>query len=555
MQFMQSRPWHRSYPAGMPFEIPMEEGLTVPAMVERSMARYPDRAAFSCLGATLGYRELDRLASAFAGFLQARGLRPGDHVALMLPNSLVYPIALLGVLRAGMAVVSVNPLYTARELAHQLQDSSAKAIVTSEAVLPLLRQIAADTPLLQHVMVAGAADLLPGAATWQPDASAQPHEGATSLAAALSEGQASGFVAPAIQASDIAFLQYTGGTTGVSKGAALSHASMLASVMQSLTWQQTIFRPGETDCITPLPLYHIYPLNVALMLLCTGGTNRLVPNPRDLQQLLGEMRRGPFAVLLGVNTLFNGLLACGALNPAEFAGTRIVIGAGATIQQAVAERWKASTGMPISEGYGLTECSPGVTFNVIGGPDWTGSVGLPVPSTDVQLIDGEGCAVPVGSPGELCIKGPQVFAGYWQRPEETRKAFTADGWFRTGDIATMDARGLIYIVDRLKDMILVSGFNVYPNEIEAVVAMLPSVLECACVGVPDERCGEVPHLVVVRRDAALDAAQLTAHCRANLAAYKVPRHISFVDALPKSPVGKILRRELRAAMQAAPAVS
>jgi len=551
---MQSRLWHRSYPPGMPVDAPIEDGLTLPAMLARSVARYPDHAAYGCLGATLSYRELDRLATAFAAFLQSRGLRAGDHVALMLPNSLVYPIAMIGALRAGMAVVSVNPLYTARELAHQLRDSGAKAIVTSEAVQPLLRQIASET-MLQQAVVASAADLLPSDSSWQPDSSAAPQDGATSFAAALSQGEASRFVPPTIQAKDIAFLQYTGGTTGVSKGAALSHANMLAAVTEELTWLRTVFKPGETECITPLPLYHIYPLNIALMLLASGGTNRLVPNPRDIQQLGAEMKRGPFAVLLGVNTLFNGMLASGVLNAADFAGTRSVFGAGASVQQAVAERWKAATGAPISEAYGLTECSPVVTLNLPGGPDWNGSIGLPVPSTDVKLIDDKGATVPIGSPGELCVKGPQVFSGYWQRPDETSKVFTADGWFRTGDIATMDDKGLLYIVDRLKDMILVSGFNVYPNEIESVVAMMPSVLECACIGVPDERCGEVPHLYVVRRDSALDAAQITEHCRANLTAYKVPRHISLVDGLPKAPVGKILRRELRTEAKPVPTAS
>jgi len=542
---MPPRPWHRSYPAGIPHEAPLEDGLTLPAMVARSVARYPDVVAFECLGVGISYRELDRWSLRFAAHLQRSGLAAGDRVALMLPNSLAYPVAALGVLRAGMAVVSVNPLYTARELAYQLRDSGAKAIVTSETILPMLREIQAETAL-QHIVYATAAELWPTSAAFQPEAGQPPQPGATTFAEALGGGAvSSGFVEPAISANDIAFLQYTGGTTGVSKGAALTHASMIAAVVQQIVWQPSVYLPGDTSCVTPLPLYHIYPLNVMLMLLSIGGTNRLVPNPRELSQLVAEMKRAPFHILLGLNTLFNGLLASGQLDKAQFAAARIVYSAGAAGQQAVAERWKAATGIAFSESYGLTECSPGVTSNVLGAAGWTGSIGVPVPSTDVLLIDAEGRPVPIGTPGELCVKGPQVFAGYWQRPEESLKAFTEDGWLRTGDIATMDENGRFYIVDRLKDMILVSGFNVYPNEIEAVVAMMPAVLECACIGVPDERSGEVPALFVVRRDASLDAAQVAAHCRANLTGYKQPRQIHFIEALPKSPVGKILRRELR----------
>ncbi|CAN5819355.1 AMP-binding protein [soil metagenome] len=445
-------------------------------------------------------------------------------------------------------------MYTARELAHQLQDSGAKAIVTSEAVLPLLQQIAPEV-VMQLVVCASTADLLPqcpvAGDSWRADSAHVTPGNAISLGAALAQGASARFTPPTIVATDLAFLQYNGGTTGVSKGAALSHANVIAAAVQQYAWQPRVFRPFETRRITPLPLYHIYSFNVALILLAIGGTNRLVPNLRDLQQLFAEIKRGPFDLLLGLNTLFNGLLASGQLDPADFAEARMVIGAGSTVQQVVAERWKAATGVAISESYGLTECSPGVTSNVLGGPDWTGSIGVPVPSTDVQLIDAVGRPMPIDQPGELCVEGPQVFGGYWQRPDETRKVFTADGWFRTGDIATMDEHDMIAIVDRLKDMILVSGFVVYPNEIEAVVAMMPEVLECACVGVPNERSGEVPHLIVVKLDPTLDEAKVIAHCRANLTAYKVPKHTSFVAALPKSPVGKILRRELCAELLAA----
>jgi long-chain acyl-CoA synthetase len=540
---LQARPWHRSYPPGMPLDAPIEAGLTLPALLERSFERYAARTAYTCFGASLSYRSLDRFSHAFAAYLQAIGLKAGDRVALMLPNSLAYPVALAGALRAGMAVVSINPLYTARELEHQLRDSGARAIVTHEPVLPLLARLGADSPI-EQVVCASAADMSARDGAWQPSAGSAL-EGVTWLAGAIANGESSAFTPPALDARDIAFLQYTGGTTGAAKGAALTHASMLAAVQIQLTWMRVAFEDEGTACVTPLPLYHIYPINVLLMLLSRGGTNRLVQNPREIEQLIGELKRAPFGMLLGVNTLLNGLLASGRLDKADFAGTHIVICAGAATQRAVAERWKAATGVPISESYGLTECSPGVTSNVIGGADWTGTIGVPVPSTDVRMIDAEGRPVALGERGELCVKGPQVFAGYWQRPEETRSAFTADGWLRTGDVATMDEMGLVRIVDRLKDMILVSGFNVYPNEIEGVVAMMPEVLECACIGVPDERSGEAPHLFVVTRDAGLTAAQIEAHCRDNLTAYKRPRHISFVEALPKSAVGKILRKELR----------
>lgn len=549
---MSARPWLASYPAGMPHEVRLEQGLTLPALLERSFARWPERIAFRCGEAARSYRAVDRLSADFAGYLQGAGLRAGDRVALMLPNGLAYAVALAGALRAGAVVVSVNPLYTARELTHQLRDSGARVLVSSTAALPTLAQIRPELPLAQAILVG---DWLPpeedafAAAPPPPtESSSRPPSPADTLPfeAARAAGRARGFIRPVIEPADTAFLQYTGGTAGVAKGAALSHANMLANIGQMLAWLDSVFRPGDCACVTPLPLYHIYPLNIALLLLLSrGGTNRLVANPRDMPSLLAELARAPFDLLIGVNTLFNGLLASGGLRRADFEATGTVIGAGAAIQQAVAERWKAATGVPIREGYGLTECCPCVAFNVLGGADWTGSIGLPMPSTEVKLIDAEGRTLPVGASGELCVRGPQVFGGYWQRPEDTAKAFTDDGWLRTGDVVRMDAQGFLHIVDRLKDMILVSGFNVYPNEIEAVVAMLPDVLEAACIGVPDARSGEVPQLFVVARDPALSAERIDAHCRDHLAAYKRPRHIRFVDALPKSAVGKILRKELR----------
>ena len=547
---MQERIWHRYYPPGMPTTVELEEGLTLPGMFARSAAQYPKNIAYSCLGVDLTYEQVEKLVTAFAVHLQQSGLTAGDHVALMLPNSLVYPICALAVLKAGMTVVSVNPMYTARELTHQLKDSGANAIVAGEELLALVRQVQPDTQI-KHIVFASAADLSPTGGAWPPTPALTAHADATSFGAALNAGAAATFNVPVADPGDNAFLQYTGGTTGPSKGAALTHAHLLANVVQQTTWLREAFIAGNTSCITPLPLYHIFPVNVMFLLLRVGGTNRLLPNPRDMQQLYTEMRRKPFHVMPGVNTLFNGLLASGELRKEDFSSARIIMGAGASVQQSVAQRWKEATGVPLTEGYGLTECSPGVTFNELG-PGWTGTVGYPFPSTDVQIIDTEGNVLPMGQAGELCVKGPQVFAGYWNRPEETAKVFTADGWFRTGDIAVMNERGMFSIVDRLKDMILVSAFNVYPNEIEGVVSMLSAVAECACVGVPDARSGEVPHLFIVKRDSSLDVETVIAHCRANLTAYKVPRHVSFVETLPKSPVGKILRRELRDQAPTAP---
>lgn len=531
---MKNRLWHQSYPNDMPFDAAMEADLTLDVLLARSFAKYPGHPAFACEGVEMTYRQLDNDSKAFAAFLQDSGFRQGDRLALMLPNALAYPVAMIGALRAGLTIVSINPLYTAREATHQLTDSGAVVIVASEALVPLLREV--DTPvLLKHVICEN---------TISPELSAHS-KGSATFSQALRHGRDCLFSPPSITPDDLAFLQYTGGTTGIAKGARLTHANMVASVTQMLTWLDEVYVPGECACITPLPLYHIYPMNVALLVMSRGGVNRLIPNPRNLDALLAEFKRGPFTLLLGVNTLFNSLLANGKLDRADFVKTSAVIGAGATIQLSVAREWIAATGVPIREGYGLTECSPCVTFNVLHGREWTGSIGLPVPSTDVKLIDQSGETVPIGQSGELCVKGPQVFSGYWNRPQETVDAFTADGWFRTGDIARFDATGHLFLVDRLKDMILVSGFNVYPNEIEGVVALMPGVLECACIGAPSERTGEEPHLFVVVKDAQLQAADIEAHCRSNLAAYKIPRRITFVDALPKSAVGKILRKSLR----------
>jgi long-chain acyl-CoA synthetase len=529
-------------------DAPLEQGLTLTGLFARSVVTYPANEAFACAGKKINYRELDVCSTAIARFLLASGLVAGDHVALMMPNSLYYPVAAIGVLKAGMAIVSVNPLYTARELTHQLKDSEAKAIFATEGLLPLLSTIAetAPIPLVISVDLEKAILGAPGPVGKIDGNHSSVHH---TFSDALSRGLDSRIELPKVKPESISFLQYTGGTTGPSKGAALSHAVVLANVIQQSTWLQTAFKTGNTSGITALPLYHIFALNVMFLLLRVGGSNRLLSNARDLKTLIAEMEDRPFHVFPGVNALFNALLATGQLNKQTFRETRVVMGAGASVMGAVAGRWEDATGVPITEGYGLTECGPGVTFNAIV-PHWTGGIGYPFPSTDLRIIDAEGKVVPVGTPGELCVKGPQVFSGYWKRPEETAKVFTSDGWFRTGDIARMDEDGMFYIVDRLKDMIIVSAFNVFPNEIEGVVASMEAVLECACVGVPDERSGEAPHLFVVRKDPALLAEDVLAHCRINLTGYKVPRYITFVEQLPKSPVGKILRRELRAELLA-----
>jgi long-chain acyl-CoA synthetase len=519
---MNERIWHASYPAGIARDLEYGEHDTLATQIEDSFARHGDRPAVTCNGESLTFAEVQQASSRLAGQLQAAGLQPGDRVALLLPNHLLYPVALAALARAGFVGVTMNPLYTEREVEYQLVDSGATALLVAEPFAPLAAEVITRTEV-RHVVRA-------------------PMQGVRQSLLAAPGEPLTNFVPPAVRAGDLAFLQYTGGTTGVSKGACLTHRNVLASVLQMQSWLRLNFDLEKLELVTPLPLYHIYPLGIALMALISGGHNRLVVNPRDMKSLCAELKRAPFDLLIGVNTLFNGMVNTPELAAIDLSRCRMAIGAGASIQEAVARKWEQAGGPPITEAYGLTETSPSATFNA---PGRNGVIGVPVPSTDVLITDDTGAPVPLGAPGELLIKGPQVFAGYWNREEETRKAFTSDGWFRTGDIVTMDEQGVMRIVDRKKDMILVSGFNVYPNEIEAVVAMHPDVLECACIGVPDERSGEVPHLFVVRRSPGLETAQVEAHCRKLLAAYKVPRHFTFIDALPKSTVGKILRKELR----------
>jgi long-chain acyl-CoA synthetase len=529
----------------MPQEITLDEGQTVVRLLEAAMQAHAERPAATCLSETLLFRDIDRLSQAFANHLQTF-LAKGDRVAVMLPTSLPFVVAMAGALRAGMTVVPVNPLYTPREVEHQLNDAGAAALVVSDAMLLTLDPVLARTSVRQ-VLTTPIAGLGAIAEELSRQAAAihehlDPSTAVLPLAAALRNGHSAEKKTAAIVPSDAAFLQYTGGTTGVSKGARLTHRNLCASTAQILSWLHLSLRPVGAEVITPLPLYHIYPLAIVLWCLTMGAHARLVRNPRDVGTVITEMKRSPFDMLIGVNTLFNALVGAPELRSVDFSRTRVVVGAGASVQEAVAKRWADAGGPPITEAYGLTETSPSATFNRLGR---SGCIGMPVPSTDARVVDDQGKDVSIGVSGELLLRGPQVFDGYWQRPEETSKAFTDDGWFKTGDVVTMDDEGALYLVDRKKDMILVSGFNVYPNEIEAVVAMMPEVLECACVGIPDERSGEAPHLFAVARAPDLTAAKIEAHCRANLAGYKVPRRISLVESLPKSTVGKILRRELR----------
>ena len=536
---MEARRWHAAYPPGMGTDIELPPGETLAAMLDRSIEAFADRIAVTAGTESLSYAELGRLADRLAAHFHAVGLRQGDRVALMMPNGLAFPIAMAAILRSGLVGVPVNPLYTPRELDHQLTDAGVRCIVLAEPLREALEGVILEAGV-EQILTAPVAGLLAAIAA-QPDAAGEPRQ-VMPIAEAMA--RTGGLPLPTVQIApaDPAFLQYTGGTTGLSKGAVLTHRSVGAGVLQSLSWMRHAVDTREWSVVAPLPLYHVYPLQVSLITFQLGGVMRLVANPRDPGAVIAEMKRAPFLVFIGVNTLFNALVNAPELATVDFSGTGLVIGAGASIQQAVSQRWQAAGGLPITEAYGLTETSPSATFNP---PGRNGSIGIPVPSTDARIVDDDGRPVPDGTAGELLLKGPQLFAGYWKREDESRKALTEDGFLRTGDVVVADASGAMKIVDRKKDMILVSGFNVYPNEIEAVVALHDGVLECACIGQPDARSGEAPHLFVVRRDDALSAEEIEAHCRANLAGYKVPRQISFLPALPKSTVGKILRRELR----------
>jgi long-chain acyl-CoA synthetase len=549
------RPWLANYPAGVPAEIDVDEFPSIPSVLEGAIRNFRDRPAFTNLGKTLTYAEIDELSRQSAAYLLGElKLKKGDRVAIMMPNCLQYPIATFGVLRAGLTVVNTNPMYTARELRHQLVDSGASAILVLDNFAKTVQDVVADTQVRQ-VITTGLGDMLPfpkGAIVnfvlryvkkMVPD---YDIAGAVRFRDTLALGRKHQLPDVAITHEDIAFLQYTGGTTGVAKGAMLTHRNLVANMQQASAWLGSNVRMGEEVIVTALPLYHIFALTAnGLVFMKYGARNLLITNPRDMPAFVKELKHNRFTAITGVNTLFNGLLNTPGFDEIDFSPLHLTLGGGMAVQRSVAERWKQVTGDTLVEAYGLTETSPAACINPMTLAEYNGSIGLPVPSTDACIKDEDGNMLPIGEVGELCIKGPQVMKGYWQRPEETAQAFDAEGWLHTGDMAKMDENGFFYIVDRKKDMILVSGFNVYPNEVEDVVAMMPGVLEVAAVGVPDERSGEAVKLVIVKKDPSLTEEQVKAHARENLTGYKQPKVVEFRDELPKTNVGKILRRELR----------
>ncbi|MCJ7994997.1 long-chain fatty acid--CoA ligase [Rhizobium cremeum] len=549
--------WLSSYPSTVPAEVPPPEHASLGALFESSCARYADRLAFSSMGRGMTYRELEAQSRKIGAWLQAQGLQKGDRVAVMTPNILQNPVTVYGILRAGFTVVNVNPLYTPRELEHQLKDSGAKVIFVLENFARTVQQVIAHTPI-RHVVVATMGDMLGlkghivnfvvrKVKKLVPAWSIPGHK---SFNRVLAEGARQTLKPSDVAGDDIAFLQYTGGTTGVSKGATLTHSNLLANKAQIALWLEAAFnskgRPEVMTFICALPLYHIFALTVnSLMGVATGSHNVLIANPRDIPAFVKELQQHKAHIFPGLNTLFNALMNNPDFKSLDFSSLLLVLGGGMAVQRPVAERWFQMTGCPITEGYGLSETSPVATVNRLDSNEFSGMIGLPLPSTDIEIRDEDGNTLPIGETGEICIRGPQVMAGYWQRPDETAKVMTPDGFFRSGDMGMMDERGYVKIVDRKKDMILVSGFNVYPNEIEEVAAMHPGVLECAAIGVPDEHSGEAVKLFVVKKDPALTEAELKTHCAENLTNYKRPRYIEFRAELPKSNVGKILRRELR----------
>lgn len=552
------RPWLAAYPEGVPADIDVNQYPSLVHLMEESFSRFGDRTAYSFMGKDVSFAQTDALSQAFAAYLQGLGLVKGDRVAIMMPNVPQYPAVVAGILRAGLVVVNVNPLYTARELEHQLKDSGSKAIVIIENFARTLEQCIAATPV-KHVVLAAMGDLLGflkgGLVNYvvrNVKKMVPPFNlpQAVRFNDAIARGSRGTFKKPEIRADDMAVLQYTGGTTGVSKGAVLLHRNIVANVLQSEAWNDPVMQKvpaGEQPtCVCALPLYHIFAFTVNMMLsLRVGGKTILIPNPRDLPAVLKELSKHRFHSFPAVNTLFNGLANHPDFNTVDWSHLKVSVGGGMAVQGAVAKRWLEKTGCPICEGYGLSETSPSATCNPTTSTEFTGTIGVPLPNTRLKCLDDDGNEVPVGQPGEIAIHGPQVMAGYWQRPDETAKVMTPDGYFKSGDIGVMDARGYFKIVDRKKDMVLVSGFNVYPNEVEDVVAQLAGVLECAVVGVPDEKTGEAVKLVIVKKDPALTEEQVREFCRANLTGYKQPRVIEFRTELPKTPVGKILRRELR----------
>ncbi|MEI7611396.1 MAG: AMP-binding protein [Betaproteobacteria bacterium] len=547
--------WLQSYEQGVPAEVDLDQFQSLGEMFEKSVSEYRDRPAFMCMGAQITYGELDTLSRDFAAYLQTvLKLPKGERIALMMPNLLQYPVCMLGALRGGYVVVNCNPLFTASELKQQLRDSGAQTIVILENFAHTLEK-AIDATSIKHVVIARLGDMLgfpkgsivnfvvkflrnkvPG---WKLSA-------AVGFKRVIAQGHGAEFRAVEVVQEDIAFLQYTGGTTGLSKGAMLTHRNVLANTLQAHAWVQSVVASDGELVVTALPLYHIFALTAnCFLFLKVGANNLLITNPRDIPGFAAELAKYPFTILTGVNTLFNALLHNAEFSALDFSRVKVTLGGGAAVQKGVAERWKMVTGKPLIEAYGLTEASPAATINPINMAEYNGSIGLPISSTEAVIRNDNGDDVPLGERGELCIRGPQVMKGYYRQPEETANVLMPDGFLRTGDIAVMDNKGFLRIVDRKKDMILVSGFNVYPNEVEDVLAMHPGVLEAAAIGVPDEKSGEAVKIFVVKKDSSLTAEQLVAFCREYLTAYKVPSQIEFRTSLPKTNVGKILRRELR----------
>jgi len=549
------RPWLASYPTGVPAEIDLNEYPAITDVFDAAVRNYGPKTAFINMGKGITYAELDRLSRDFAGYLLGElKLKKGDRVAIMMPNCLQYPIAIFGVLRAGLTVVNTNPMYTARELKHQLTDSGASVLVVMDNFGNVAQEVLAQMPSVRAITT-GLGDMLgfPKGALVNfvlkhvkkmvPDYTIP---GAVRFRDALTLGRMHTIPDIRNAPEDLAFLQYTGGTTGVSKGAMLTHRNLVANMQQASAWVGRNVRLGEELIVTALPLYHIFALTAnCLVFIKFGARNLLITNPRDMPGFVKELKHSGFTAITGVNTLFNGLLNTPGFEEVDFSNLHLTLGGGMAVQRAVADRWKNVTGCTLAEAYGLTETSPAVCINPLDLPEYNGSIGLPIPSTDVCIKDDAGNLLPVGEIGELCVKGPQVMKGYWQRPEETAKVIDADGWLHTGDMARMDEKGYFYLVDRKKDMILVSGFNVYPNEVEDVIAMMPEVLEVAAIGVPDPHSGEAVKVFIVKKDPALTAEQVKAFCQENLTGYKRPKYVEFRQELPKSNVGKILRKELR----------
>ena len=555
---MTDRIWLKSYPQGVPAEIDATVYSSLVQLMEESFHQYANRVAYNFMGKDVTYRQTDSLSQAFAAYLQSLGLVKGDRIAIMMPNVPQYPVAVAAILRAGFVVVNVNPLYTPRELEHQLKDSGSKAIVIIENFAATLEKCIAATPV-KHVVLCAMGDqlgLLKGTLVnyvvrhVKKMVPAFSLPGAVRFNAAVAKGTKAPFTKPAIKPDDVAVLQYTGGTTGVSKGAVLLHRNVIANVLQSEAWNDPVMKKvpaGEQPTgVCALPLYHIFAFTVGMMLsMRTGGKLILIPNPRDIPGVLKELAKHTIHSFPAVNTLFNGLANHPDFSKVDWSHLKVSVGGGTAVQSGVAKLWFDKTGCPICEGYGLSETSPSASCNPVTATEYTGTIGIPLPSTYLKLLDDDGNEVGVGQSGEIAIKGPQVMAGYWQRPDETAKVMTADGFFKSGDIGVVDERGFFKIVDRKKDMILVSGFNVFPTELEDVVAQMPGVMECACVGVPDAKSGEAVKLVIVKKDPNLSEEDVRVFCKENLTGYKQPKVIEFRADLPKTPVGKILRRELR----------